>query len=134
MHGEFCLAGVKGSREEVSPPPTLLFEKRGSVANHTRCWKMTLRRTKAEEGRWRPGKKKRSRNEKVSGGGTRGGIGVSYLIVDIEHPLLDLLVDLLGCVDKSLRETWRQRGEEIHIFVTTQLWQKSFYKSDVITM
>lgn len=30
--------------------------------------------------------------------------GAPHLIVDIKHSLLDLLVDLLSCVDESLRE------------------------------
>lgn len=29
----------------------------------------------------------------------------SHLIVDVKHSLLDLLVDLLGCVDERLRQT-----------------------------
>lgn len=93
------MAGVKGSREEFPPP---LFEERWSVANHTHCWKTTLRRKrggKEENKDWKRGevslKKKRTKMERLR--------RKAHLIVDIKHSLLNLLVDLLGCVDESLR-------------------------------
>ena len=46
----------------------------------------------------------------IGGGGEEEGEkSLSHLIVDIKHTLLDLLVDLLGCVDECLRKTDRAR-------------------------
>lgn len=49
---------------------------------------------------------------KTADGGRDGGAeneSGPHLVVDVEHSLLNLLVDLLGCVDESLRERERQR-------------------------
>lgn len=46
---------------------------------------------------------------------------MSHLIVDIKHSLLDLLIDLLGCVDESLRQKVRKtgRGDSMHVCMLT---------------
>lgn len=48
---------------------------------------------------------------------------MSHLIVDIKHSLLDLLVDLLGCVDERL--TQRQdvsKTQREHKLVLVHMW------------
>lgn len=71
------------------------FWKRGSMANHTHCCKTTLRkkRGRKEKNKEDSGRKKKTQHRRNT---------VSHLIVDIKHSLLDLLIDLLGCVDESL--------------------------------
>lgn len=57
--------------------------------------------TEEEEGKER----EEQRREKAAQGGKKTQHRrntVSHLIVDIKHSLLDLLIDLLGCVDESL--------------------------------
>lgn len=74
------------------------FWKRGSMANHTHCCKTTLRK---KRGRKEKNKEERRRLREEKKTQHRRNT-VSHLIVDIKHSLLDLLIDLLGCVDESL--------------------------------
>lgn len=102
------MAGVKGSGGDGFFP--LLFEKRGSVANHTHCWKTTVRRQgrgqEEKGGHLRKGWRRKKKYEGTSFS------SASHLIVDIKHSLLDLLIDILGCVDESLR--YRQEETEFY--------------------
>lgn len=70
---EFCLVGVKGSLRQPGFSPSGLQVEREKDKTHI---------TGEEE-----------RNTERS---------LSHLIVDIKHSLLDLLIDLLGCVDECL--------------------------------
>lgn len=69
---EFCLVGVKGSLRQP------VFSPSGLQVERERWTKHTLLEERNTEG------------------------SLSHLIVDIKHSLLDLLIDLLGCVDECL--------------------------------
>lgn len=77
-------------------------------------------RTKTGKERKKGPEKKRTRTQKLKKKKEKQrGFSVLYLVVDIKHALLDLLIDLLGCVDESLRRRQEarqmKRRDLIHI-------------------
>lgn len=106
-------AWLESKEGEVPPPsPPLFLRLEGAwQTTHTAGNPHSRERgngTKTGKEEERP-RKKRTRTQKLKK--KKKGFSVLYLVVDIKHALLDLLIDLLGCVDESLR--WRQEARQM---------------------
>lgn len=100
--GSFAWLESKEADKSVFSPP--FFSSREGV------WQTTHTAGKPQEKEERKRGEQRAEQRTAEGKGTRmerfeeeGKKSVSHLVVDIKHSLLDLLIDLLGCVDESLR-------------------------------